>query len=543
MTPPIKALSQWIVDAAALIASGSEPLSQEPPQFLEEPALVPALVQMIAAIDEATLNDNQPLYSACLFALDVCVSQLHFASDNGNKRAISAMDDLMMHLANVIRAGTQTINFWLPMMSAFYEAQVPLSPALQDIYLVLAEEESEAFQTEGFDHLNAMKELIAELSDLTTFELAAHFFAQSHAMPPDFFGDLVMDLCQIEEGQDAAILALLHPQEEVREVVMLALESIMPTLTLSAISLSRLQAIQTWVSKDYQETITYWLREQRKKGVIFAKPTPSKLVKIQASEIDGGGAEGLFLQFKQGRRTRLAGLLFKDGFGIKDAWITPGITVKEVTNYCREVLDDGVMLRPVDLAYISLMTGHFLAMTLEKGDVPGLHFLELQEVLGQHFIPEYLDVPRLMAELTVQIEPFTQDVIDAAFKRSARWLETKAFAVSWYLENDRVDKLVNKNCYFSEGTKVCKFEEAMVDVLHDEMETAREHWLFHFLWVTLWLKAGARKNEKTWQDSLLIAHAIQSGTLLKDIPIMKKICHQSVLNSVETMRDRRTHLS
>ncbi|MDF1645770.1 MAG: hypothetical protein P1U61_02150 [Legionellaceae bacterium] len=543
MMTPVEKFSEWIVDAAALIAAGNEPLSKEPPQFLEEPALAPALIQMISVIDEATLKDNQPLYSACLFALDVCVSQLHFASENGNKRAISAMSTLMEHLVAAIQKGSQSINFWLPMMSAFYDAQVPLSPALQEMYLVLAEEESEAFQAEGFDHLQSMRDLISELSDLTTFELAAHFFAQSHAMPADFFVDLVVDLCSIDEGVDVALLALLHPREEVRDVVVSALDSVISSVRLSSISLSRLQTLQAWLPQSYQSMITGWLREQRKKGVLFAKSTPTELIKMQASEIDGGGAEGLFLQLKRGRATRLAGVLFKDGVGIKDAWLTPGITVDEVTRYCREVLDDGVTLRRVDLDYICLFVNHFLAVTLENGNVPGLHFLELQEELGVHFLPEYLDVPRLMEQLSVQIEPFTQAVIDKAFKRSSRWLETKTFAVSWYLENDKIDKLVNSCSYFKDGVKICRFEEAIETVLNDEMETSRAHWMFHFLWVALWLKAGTRKNEKTWQDSFLIAHAIQTGVPLQDIPIMRSICNQSVLNSVETMRDRRTHLS
>lgn len=246
---------------------------------------------------------------------------------------------------------------------------------------------------------------------------------------------------------------------------------------------------------------------------------------------------------KRDGAVRLAGVLFKDGFGIKDAWITPGITVDEVTRYCKEVLDDGVTLRRVDLDYVCLMVNHFLAVTLEKGSVPGLHFLELQEELGVHFLPELLDVPRLMAQLSVQIEPFTQEVMETALKRTSKWLETKPFAVSWYLENGRLDKHVNRCCSLVEGVKVCRFEDAMVEVFQHEMEAARPQWVFHFLWVALWLKAGARKNEKAWQDSLLIAHAIQSGVPLRDIPIMRSICHQSVVNSVETMRDRRTHLS
>ncbi len=543
MIQKVETLKQWIVDTAALIAAGQEPLSESPPQFLEEPALVPALVQMIAAIDEATLTENQPLYSACLFTLDVCVSQLQFAAENGNKRAANVIDDLMESLAKVIQQGSQSINFWLPIMSTFYDAQVPLSSALQETYLMLAEEESEAFQAEGLDHLQSMRDLIAELSDLTTFELTTHFFAQSHAMPADFFGDLVVDLCQIEEGIDAAILTLLHSRSEVREVVMFALDSVMSSIQLSSVSLSRLQAIQAWLPKTYQETVEKWLRFQRKKGVVFAQIAPAKLTKAQASEVDGGGAQGLFLQLKTGKSTRLAGVLFKDGFGIKDAWITPGIPVTEVARYCREVLDDGVTLRCVDLDYICMVINHFLAVTLEKEDVPGLHFLELQESLGVHFVPEFLDVSFLMEQLSVQIEPFTQAVIDASFKRSQKWLQIKPFAASWYLENERIDKLVNSCSYFKENVKVCRIEEAVDAVFQEEMETARTHWVFHFLWVALWLKAHARKNEKMWQDSFLVAHAIQTGTPLHEIPIMRSICHQSVLNSVETMRDRRTHLS
>ncbi|MCH9690226.1 MAG: hypothetical protein K0U24_02855 [Gammaproteobacteria bacterium] len=543
MMTPVEILGQWVVDAATLIASGKEPFADEPPQFLEEPTLPPALVQIIATIDEATLSDNQALYSACLFALDVCVSQLHFAADNGNKRAEKALGNLMDCLVSVIQKSTQSINFWLPMMGAFYDAQVPLSPALQEMYLALAEEESAAFEDEGVDHIESMRDLIKELADLNAFELAAHFFAQSHAMPTDFFGGLMVDLCSIEEGQDAALLALLHPRADVREMVILALDNLISSLTLSSISLSRLQAIQMWMPEAYQDMITRWLREQRKKGVVFAKISPATLVKMQASEIDGGGAEGVFLQLKAGRSTRLVGMLFKDGFGIKDAWVTPGITVDEVTRYCHDVLNDGVILRRVDLNYICMVTNHFLALTLEKGNMPGLHFLELQEALGVHFTPECLDVPRLIDELSVQIEPFTETVVEASFKRSSRWIETKLFATSWYLENERLDKVVNSCCSFVDGVKTCRFEEAIAAVFQTEMEAARDAWAFHFLWVALWLKAGARKNEKTWQDSLFIAHAIQAGTPLQDIPIMQKICHQSVLNSIETMRDRRTHLS
>jgi hypothetical protein len=63
------------------------------------------------------------------------------------------------------------------------------------------------------------------------------------------------------------------------------------------------------------------------------------------------------------------------------------------------------------------------------------------------------------------------------------------------------------------------------------------------VWVTLWLKSKARKNEKLWQDGFFIAHAIHQGRALDSIPILQEICYQSVVNSIETMQDRRTYLT
>ena len=147
MITPVERMRAWIVDVASLIVEGQEPLSQEALQFVQEPSLAPVLIQMITALDETSLEQDQALYAACLFALDVCVSQVRFAEENGNKRAGQIMDALMESLVVAIQKGEQSLNFWLPVLNAFYEAQVELSPALQDMYLTLAEEESEAFQT------------------------------------------------------------------------------------------------------------------------------------------------------------------------------------------------------------------------------------------------------------------------------------------------------------------------------------------------------------------------------------------------------------
>jgi hypothetical protein len=96
-------------------------------------------------------------------------------------------------------------------------------------------------------------------------------------------------------------------------------------------------------------------------------------------------------------------------------------------------------------------------------------------------------------------------LIEASLKRSKSWLKNKSFTESWFEENPDIDKLINHHCSIVDGTKVCNFDKAMAEVFEYVIEKHRKKWLLHFLWLALWLKSGAKKNEKTWIDSFIIA--------------------------------------
>lgn len=529
---------------AALIEKDEDPNPEFYTYFLHEPMLALRLVDLINELDEQLLDDHRPYYSACIFALDICVAQLQSAIEGGNKLGDRTMNQLMTYMADAIASRKHTLSFWLPILNAFYEVHVELSYELKNAYLDLANDEDDLTPDEELAHLDSIRDLIQELSDLSVFDITENFFAQSYAMPPDFFADLVADLYSIDEGIDIALLTLLHPKQDVRDVVIATHEHLMPDITLTSTSLSRLQAIKNWYPPEYHPQFNHWIKQQRKKGVVFknAEATASAM-RLKASEVDGSGAQGMFIHLKKNRKNRLCGLLFKQNVGIKDAWITPEISRTDVARYYDEAFDDSVMLRNVDMPYLQTMTSHFLAITIEQGAMPDLHLLEIQEELGLNFIPKKLDVDYLMEQMGIQISPFTAESTRESLQRSKSWPKNKRFTESWYVENFQVDRLVNRCCSFVEGVKVCRFDEAIQAVFSQEMERHRDHWLAHFLWITLWLKAGSRKNEKTWQDSFFIAYAIKSGMSLDSIPIMREICRETVINSIETMQDRRTHLN
>lgn len=542
----IKMVQEGLAEIAILMAKEEDPAQFCYAYFSHDPGLVIEIIDVFSSLDEEkteTLESESLYYAACVFAFDVCLGQLKTFSEGGNKLAKKTLSQLMIHLAKKLQSSGHHLSYWLPILNAFYDVRLELSPELTQAYFDLIDHDETAHSENEVTHLNSIRDLIHELSDLSDFDIAENFFAQSYAMHTDFFIDLMIDLFSMEEGQDIGLLALLHPRADVRFVVVDALDELLPNVTLSSVSLSRLQAIKAWYPDYVQEAIHYWIREQRKKEVIFQQENPAQIECIYATEVDGSGAQGMFIHFKRGRRHRLCGLLVKTGgIGIKDAWLTPYMTREEAVHYYAQVFEDTVVLREVDLDYLIQITNHFLAMTIEQGNMPDLHLLEIQEELGIHFSPKPINQADLMAHLSIEIVPFTSDVVATSLKRSKSWVRNKRYTESWYIEDEHIDKLVNRYCTFVEGVKVCNLHKAIADVL-EALEAHREQWLFHFLWVALWLKSKKKANEIAWQDSFLIAHEIESGRPLLEIPIMKEICQHSVINSVETMQDRKTYLT
>ncbi len=335
-------LKKWIADMALLFDKNEDPSPHHYNYFVQEPELALVLVKLIDELDEKQVDDDRGYYSSCIFALDVCVAQLQVASEAGNKLATKTMEQLMASLATAIATNHHSLSYWLPILNAFYEVHVELSSELKNAYLDLACEEDELSPDEEVTHLNSIRDLIHELSDLSVFDIAENFFAQSYAMPADFFSDLVFDLYSIDEGQDIGLLTLLHPKQDVRDVVVATHEQLMDKLILTPISLSRLQTIKNWYPASYHDQFNRWIKQQRKKGVVFSREVSTPTIRIKASEIDGSGAQGIFIHQKKNRKHRLCGLLFKDGIGIKDAWITPTISAGDINdnqsffsiNYC-----------------------------------------------------------------------------------------------------------------------------------------------------------------------------------------------------------------
>ncbi|HCA89790.1 MAG: hypothetical protein CMF38_07515 [Legionellaceae bacterium] len=542
MTIQSSELNRWLDTLSHLIEQEKEPEAAHFTLFIQHPELSFHLIDIIDK-DKSPDGGQQAYYAACIFAFEICVAQFQAMMEVNTKQATKHITQLMTHLAGVIRHSEHHLSYWLPILNAFYEAHIELNADLQAAYHGLIDNEQQ-HTSSTLNHLDAIEAMLNELDHLSDFDVAENFFAQGYAMPAEFFADLTLDLFALKTGQSVALLMLLHPLAEVRELVVEAIGEVIDGRVLSAQSRARLKAIRQWYPASYHPIFDQWLRRQYfKGGHLTDTPYNVELMGIKASEVDGSGAQGLFLHIKQGRNHKLAGVLYKMQVGIKEAWVTPTLTNAQIKKYQKEAFDDNITLRTIDIRYLEQLTQHFLACMVENNTIPDLHLLEIQELLQLHIEPKLLDIELVLQDLTVQIVPFTPDIVQTAFKESKHWLNQKNFAASWFVESATVDKLVNRVSVIDKGMRICQdVEQAIELILTHEFEQNRASWLFHFVWTALWLKTSARKHERTWQTCCLIAHAIANHYPLKDIPIMQAISHASVLNSLETMSARGTHL-
>lgn len=539
-------LSEWITYLAEKLHTQQTPSVEENISFLKNPEFLEQLVdrfESLPDLSDGTETEALNYQSACILAFDICVAQLQSAIEYHNKYAEKLLERLMNYLAGVVKHSVHPLGFWLPILDAFYESQVTLSTNLEEAFMDLTSRDG-VEPVDEKDYAQSIRELLVELSDLSDFDIAEHFFSQAHAMPAAFYMDLLLDLYSVEEGQDVGILFLLHPKAEVRTMVLDTLDHILPHVLLSDLSLTRLKMIQAWYPHEYAPYFQRWMKSQRKQGAHFLQLAPESAYQIYATELDGAGSQGLLIHLSSGsRRHKVCGVLYKYGVGIKDVWMTMPLLKKELKAYYRDVFDESVTLREVDLAYLQRFINHFLALQYEKNELPPLHLLELQIALGIEFRPERIEIDALIEELAVEITPFTLEEVEKGIKQTNRWFRDKKFTRSWFEEDHEIDACVNQCCSIVDGIKVCAIARAEEMVLEEVFEARREKWKFHFLWTALWAKACARHNERVWKDALFVAYAILSGRPLKELAIMQDICHFSVINSLETMQERRSHLN
>ncbi len=219
------------------------------------------------------------------------------------------------------------------------------------------------------------------VADSGPFAIELFLSEAIHGIAPDAVVALFAHLATESEPivREAALLGLLNSEPSVRRAVGQALQS--SRHPVSPASLRRLIALRNWLPADERAPVDRAVQSARGNGVECAQWAAGAPATIYASAIDGAGAQGFIIVAPDGKKFRLASLLVKRGFGIRDAWIAPAASKAAVM---RTVDDAGgeTSLAAVSRDHLDRAVRHFIGDGMPRGLVPPAGLLAIAELIG-----------------------------------------------------------------------------------------------------------------------------------------------------------------
>ncbi len=435
-------------------------------------------------------------------------------------------------------AGTKALDHedLFPLVAALGHAKVPVKPELSEALMRSGPSLPDTVPSEKALE-QAVRPLIDELARSVTspFEVMEAMGETAAVTPPALrcFMALELALSPHTVMRDAVPLMLLDADAEVRHAAALALDQIAAPDTLSPVSLRRAIALRNWIPEADRTTLDQAIRKARVKGVQPAQWERAPDLAQRASSVDGSGAQSLMFSSRSGRSGLFAGLLLKQGFGIRDAWCNRDTPRREITSMLTD-MQHKMVVPEVDRSYIDLAVQHGIARGVAANHLPDPAFLEIAEaVCGADWKDRGIDVAAEIAHLLGELpaQQRSADAIAASLRRSVSWMQSDRLWDSWFEDDAYVLEALT-------ATKQQDIAVAARGLLDGVLDDRRGKWAERFLLTALWVRAvkagqppplGTSANAITWRDMVVLAHEVGSARPLGEIPVMAEIAERTVI--------------
>ncbi len=383
---------------------------------------------------------------------------------------------------------------------------------------------------------DTLQEMLIDYGIENEYEVYELFFNQLTHLPTSVGEEMIASFLEADNPilHEAAVLFLLHPQEEIRSIVLHLFELGFYAKRLSSRSLRRLITIRNWLQASERRRLDLVVKRLRKMGIGCESSVVADGVsveKVVASSIDGAGAQTIVTVFKEGEMYRLAGSVFKERFGVIDTWVTTLTERSECENIIARI-DNEVFTIDVTPSYIELLLPHFIAINVESGHGISPDVLRWVELLGiECWQPQALNESALIRTWRAKYaDKLTDSYVDKRQKNSAKWLGNERFTQGWFEQNDVTTATLGKVLdALRLGENDLPLEQYLCQTL---MEPVRDKWLSRFVILTLWAQHCTEKSNIEIEDFLVLALALDEKKQIFDIPLMVAIASDSLANFV-----------
>lgn len=400
--------------------------------------LLPEILSLLLA-ESRKKRPRGALIGAYGTLLTVGLDVTRHRAEQEDAAAIRQCDQLQTQLAREIQSGDISPEILFSILRTLVISRIPLRKDFQDSVAVALGEAAQT-RTDMMDDGDPTAQLQAAVEAVhgDPFALHGQMMETLGALPADHRIAMADNLLSssLETARNAVIGWLLDRDIDVVRQVGQMLRMAGQRGDLSGTSLSRLVLLRPLLADDRRQVLDGIIQTARKAGVAYQPVPKGQILEAWASGFDGSGAHSLFIIVQDGRRRAICSILCKAGRGVRDAWVMPAQTKKDVKELLSSVHEQ-LGLFAVEKAYPARLLGRFAAMNADSGEALPFPLLDVIERAGL--------APLALTRNTVQdrlqmlldaipVERKTTEVVAEALDFSADWPRDIECFDSWFIE-------------------------------------------------------------------------------------------------------------
>ncbi len=492
-------------------------------------SLWPLLDAAVAA--SAARKRDEALITTCRWLLANQLELIRYRLERGHDWARAMLEAYQEKLIGLARSSTLPAPDWFVLVNLLKDAKVPIRPEMMEA-LSQAVAEVTPGEAPGPDEIGReLQGIVDQMGGAVgddPFMVVEGLAETGTLMPADLRAYLTHELGLSRHSalREALPLLLLDPEPMVRQAAAAALEQIATPETFSPVMLRRTLLVRNWVPEIEREAVDRLVRKARVKGVVCAQWPQAPTLAIQCSAVDGSGAQSLILTTPGGRNGLFAGILLKQGFGVRDAWCDLSLPRLKITRSLKEIRYEMQWIS-IGRDYLDLVVQHHIANGLAAGNLPLTAMVQIAEAIGatdwkDRGLDVTVETERLFAGLGAEAR--TKTAIDASMQRGNVLLVEDPMMQSWFEDDAAIRELVNDR-------RRLKHDVAVRRVLDGVLPARRGIWAERLVFLALWMRAGteAAMPAEWWRDCVVLAHELLTTRPLAELPAMVTIAERSVL--------------
>ena len=484
----------------------------------------PALLLDLIALMEKEARKKRPsdaLISAYAYLLAHGLEQLRFGVESQDPSSLTWAKRLRATLLEDAGNGDISAPVLLLVLKQFAGAKLEIGDGLREAVQELALRDMENQKNQlDIDDENPFTEIVKQLNG-DVFAIHEMLHENAETVPEDMRDRIVMATFGDKEPalREAALGFLLNGSKLTRSKLIEMIELAAPHGLVSPVMLRRVIAMRHLLPKNDHKKLEKAIKACRKAKVTYASWPRSTLRQVLASGIDGAGALTILAIIEDAKgKLAFAGILMKQGIGIRDAWVRRDVTEAELSELINHITDT-IEIAPSTVDYAEIMIRHFLNVNADSGVMPPFILMQFAEAVGlKELKPVRQPVDDLIVDLCNGIDrkQLSKTAINRALRESANWPDDYPALETWF--EDNITKTV--------GTKPGQRKKQINVLLAGPLQSRRRRYAEMIAWTALWLKH--QPDNSDWQSFAIVARELLGERSLKEFGIMQVVADISL---------------